>query len=114
MDLTVWPYRNLAYHLAGLHRSLLTWRQWAGEQAPWPRGGGLRLVIKPQSGGIAWQQRRFAYRLAPNGSLAELRLGESGPDFDPMALTRDLAAFNRRVADLTQDLQESQLDLNLV
>jgi hypothetical protein len=114
MDLTVWPYRNLAYHLAGLHRSLLTWRQWAGEDAAWPRSASLRLTLKPRSGDLVWQQRHFSYRLAAGGGLDAFHLPESGPDFDFLALTRDLAALNARVIDLTQDLQESQLDLGLL
>ena len=113
MDLTVWPYRNLAYHLSQLHRSLLTWRQWAGPDASWPRINVLRATPKPRSGELVWRQRQFGYRLAGDGAVAEFRLPESGPDFDPMALTRDLAALNVRVADLTQSLQEAQLPLNL-
>ena len=113
MDFTVWPYRNLAYHLSELHRSLLTWRQWAGDSAPWPHSTGLRVSPKPRSGDLFWRQRRFGYRLGGDGSLEALHLPESGLDFDPLILTRDLATLNSSVVDLTQDLQESQLDLNL-
>jgi hypothetical protein len=113
MDLTVWPYRNLAYHLSQLHHSMLTWRQWAGIEAAWPRSGTLRVTPKPRSGELVWHQRHFGYRLGEAATIAEFRLPESGPDFDPMALTRDLAALNARVVDLTQSLQEAQLPLNL-
>ena len=113
MDLTIWPYRNLAYHLSELHRSLLTWRQWAGPSPAWPHSAILRVLPKPLSGELVWRTRHFGYRLVPGGTVSNFRLPESGPDFDPLALTRDLAALNTRVVDLTQDLQESQLDLNL-
>lgn len=113
MDFTVWPYRNLAYHLSGLHRSLLTWRQWAGPDTPWPSAPSLRISMKPRSGEITWHSRHFAYRLTPSLALDAFHLPESGTDFDPLILTRDLAALNSRVLNLTQDLQESQIDLNL-
>ena len=113
MDLTVWPHRNLAYHLGELHRSLLTWRQWAGPSARWPRGSGLRLAPNPRSGEVFWRSRRFTYRLSPSGVLEAFTLPETGPDFDFPALLRDIDSFNAKVTGLTQDLQESQLHLGL-